>query len=603
MLISRSSATSRVDGDEVSRHHQSISNYEACHQRIWNNSRHRPCSSLVPMSSTKSNVGQTQSRHIDHDKVQATIDNFISTVQASLQDESFVSFTLKGPTAPRQKKQKGKSNATCEDDARLIAEQKEKLRGKYKLITGRLIRLQNKKRKKSASNDDTTGVVCLQATIKYHLATDVAHNWKVEGITGDGSEVERGLKRLFLTAMGVHDNDDQMLLSEWGRPRQDGSNGEMGIISGELFTTSGVHKLQLSPSSKAKFTLSKQKVAQENEVGSQPIISSHDKAKNVPLSPSSLFFQKLGVSNSEGKPTVGMASKLRQCQKYVEIVGNLIDNSSSSTFGDASSSIDSSTSIRVIDMGCGRGYLTFSLHSYLCNKFLPLKHSVHTQGIDIRPKLIQEINGIAQELGGDFNSLNFIEGAIGRTDGNLFESIRDSNGGSSLDILIALHACDTATDDAVWFGITHGVDIIVTAPCCQHELRPQIDNVATSSRNHPLNEILRHAIYRERSTEIVTDAMRGILLEIAGYDVQVFEFIGGEHTAKNVMITATKSKRTLDESRKEKWLQDRREKLAELAKLYGITRQRLATLMGEIIAEKQVAGGTAVKMSIGMPPL
>jgi hypothetical protein len=228
---------------------------------------------------------------------------------------------------------------------------------------------------------------------------------------------------------------------------------------------------------------------------------------------------------------------------------------------------------------------------------------VHTQGIDIRPKLIQEINGIAQELGGDFNSLNFIEGAIGRTDGNLFESIRDSNGGSSLDILIALHACDTATDDAVWFGITHGVDIIVTAPCCQHELRPQIDNVATSSRNHPLNEILRHAIYRERSTEIVTDAMRGILLEIAGYDVQVFEFIGGEHTAKNVMITATKSKRTLDESRKEKWLQDRREKLAELAKLYGITRQRLATLMGEIIAEKQVAGGTAVKMSIGMPPL
>ena len=102
---------------------------------------------------------------------------------------------------------------------------------------------------------------------------------------------------------------------------------------------------------------------------------------------------------------------------------------------------------------------------------------------------------------------------------------------------------------------------------------------------------------------MVTDAMRGILLDIAGYDVQVFEFIGGEHTAKNVMITATKSKRTLDESRKEKWLQDRREKLAELAKLYGITRQRLATLMGEIIAEKQVAGGTAVKMSIGMPPL
>ena len=194
--------------------------------------------------------------------------------------------------------------------------------------------------------------------------------------------------------------------------------------------------------------------------------------KTIPLSPSSEFFQKLGVSNADGKPVPvnGMSSKMRQCQKLVEIVGNLVDNASSNL------SSTSRGKMRVIDMGYGRGYLTFSLHSHLSNKFGAMHDnisSVETQGIDRRPKLIEEINGIAQDLGEEFTTLNFIEGTIGGKHNSLFgdeKPHQNVEAINSIDILIALHACDSATDDAIWFAIGRDADIIVTALCCQHEL-------------------------------------------------------------------------------------------------------------------------------------
>ena len=199
-------------------------------------------------------------------------------------------------------------------------------------------------------------------------------------------------------------------MSEWG---EQNINGELGIVAGELITSKNcVYKLQLQPHHKASFRLSKKKSIQSDDNALQQTNDlshlSHDRSKNVPLSPSSEFFQKLGVSNAEGKPVNGMSSKLRQCQKYVEIVGNLVDN--------ALNSDTSPSRIRVVDMGCGRGYLTFSLHSYLSNKFGQMGDiSVEMQGIDRRPKLIEEINGIARELGGAFANLNFVEGTIGET--------------------------------------------------------------------------------------------------------------------------------------------------------------------------------------------
>ncbi|KAL7544100.1 hypothetical protein ACHAXR_013578 [Thalassiosira sp. AJA248-18] len=554
------------------------------------------------------------------DKVHLAVDTFISTLQASLDDGSFESFSLKGPSAPRRRRKKNANSSIADDDA-LLEQQKEKLRGKYKTISGRLVLLQEKKKKKTSrgktkmpanESGDASGTLYVQATIKYHLATDVAKNWKAikQSNNSEQTEVEEGLRQLFSTAMGdtVDGEDSIAPLSEWGAENINGE--ELGILAGELVTSDGVYQLQLQPHHKASFRLSKKKKkkssSQENKGASQQENDlshlSHDRSKNVPLSPSSQFFQALGVSNADGKPVNGMASKLRQCQKYVEIVGNIVDNASST------SSESSLSRIRVIDMGCGRGYLTFSLHSYLSDKFAAMQDIlVETQGIDRRPKLIEEINGITHDLGGKFTTLNFIEGTIGETnslfgDNDVHQNAENAN---SLDILIALHACDTATDDAIWFAVGRGADIIVTAPCCQHELRPQIDQHTTNNPNHPLREVLRHAIYRERSTEQITDAMRAILLEIAGYTSQVFEFIGGEHTAKNVMITATKVKKTRrSEKEQEEWLQDRRRQLVDLAQLYGVKRQRLATLMGESIAMGEGDGSKTVTRNLsGMAPL
>ena len=563
---------------------------------------------VLYMSSATNDVTKS-SRQVE--RISSIIDAFISTVLKSLQDKTFESFTLKGPPSPRKRRRNKSSTNTQEIDAK-INKEKEALRGKYKTILGRLVFLQDKKkRKKKKGGKDTSGSepgsLYLQATIKYHLATDIAQNWKIGTINHVGneieldvSEVESGLRGIFATAWGDSSSVDSAVpLSEWGATAFE--NGEMDIRSGELISADGIYDLQLN-GKKASFRPSKKKQKKSKEEDQSQLMNnptqlSHDRTKNVPLSTSSEFLQKLGVTNSEYKPKVGMASKLRQCQKFVEIVSNLVETSYPQV-----SSNSEEKNIQVIDMGCGRGYLTFSVHSYLSDKYNSPNCVVKTQGIEIRPKLVREINGIAQDLGkGKFENLNFIEGSIGETNGSLFGDAHGQNERSndSVDVVIALHACDTATDDALWFAIGRGVDIIVTAPCCQHELRPQIDRHVSKNPSHILADVLRHAIYRERATEQITDSIRAILLEIAGYDVQVFEFIGGEHTAKNSLITATK-KVVKGNKKEDTWLEERRKRLVDLAELYGVRRQKLASLMGESISSTP---NVKVKSARGMPPL
>ena len=505
---------------------------------------------------------------------QKPIDDFIAATLESLEAGTFEGFSLKGHSAPRKRKRKGGQRADAESDKLVIEERKEKLRGKYKQITGRLVLLEErKKRKRTKSGAE----LYLQTTIKYHLATDVAKNWQVsvQGKSEVANEVEVGLRQIFQAG------EDGSNLSEWGALNMD----RLDIVRGQLVTSRGTYELQLQPKHKAIFKLSKK----NNSKGGAKTDSnlSHDRKKRAPLSPSSPFFQALGISNPDGKPIKGMASKLRQCQRFVEIVANLVDSSPTTP-----------SSARVVDFGCGRGYLTFSLHSHLVAKFESM--DVQTQGIDRRPKLIAEINGIARSLGDEYNGLNFIEGTIGEANVRFFDDKVPSE--VALKIVICLHACDTATDEALWFAICQNADLIVTAPCCQHELRPQIDVHARENPDHPLGEMLRHAIYRERFTEMTTDALRATLLEIAGYEsTNVFEFIGSEHTAKNSMITATKVKSSRSEKQQHAWLQERRGKLIELAQLYGIKSQRLATLMGESLDHDAKSPSTSSKT--GMVPL
>jgi len=312
---------------------------------------------------------------------------------------------------------------------------------------------------------------------------------------------------------------------------------------------------------------------------SAPAVHPHDEQKNSAVDPASPFLVALGVSDTGGRPKRGMASKLRQCQKFVEIVGGLVEHRAGALFGRHADD-GAAAAVRVVDMGCGRGYLTFALHAHLCRTY---GRGVASTGIEMRGTLVREIDGIARTLGGDFASLRFAEGKI--------EDFSPEGVGETdaADVLIALHACDTATDDAIWYGVRRDAQVIVTAPCCHKEVRRQLDPylVSLGGDGHPMADVLRHGIYRERIAEAATDSMRALLLEIAGYDVKVFEFVGGEHTSKNVMVAATR--REVDRTREE--TEGLRARLVELAGIHGVKKMRLAGWMEEDISFGEKGGG------------
>jgi hypothetical protein len=200
-------------------------------------------------------------------------------------------------------------------------------------------------------------------------------------------------------------------------------------------------------------------------------------------------------------------------------------------------------------MGCGKGYLTFAAYDHLART---RDGAVHVLGIEARPELVNLCNAAARECG--FEHLRFEAGRI--ADAAVHQA----------DVLIALHACDTATDDALAIGIRAGAALLVTAPCCHKEVRPLMRPPTA------LTPALAHGILLEREAEFVTDALRAALLEWSGYEARVFEFVAPEHTSKNVMIAAGRRTGRVD-----------RDALAQraraLAAHYGIRTQHLARLL------------------------
>ncbi|MBI5425203.1 MAG: SAM-dependent methyltransferase [Opitutae bacterium] len=266
----------------------------------------------------------------------------------------------------------------------------------------------------------------------------------------------------------------------------------------------------------------------------------HDrtKARLLPVS-SHDWLHALGVTNSTGIVREGMADKHRQIHKFVELLHHLV----------ADATLPHDRPIEIADMGCGKGYLTFATHDYFDRV---AKRSVRVCGVELRPELVEQCNTLAHDT--DREKLSFVRGTI--QEATL----------PAPDVLIALHACDTATDDAIARGLAAGSALIVTAPCCQKELRPQLRAAPV------LAPALRHGIFQERHAEFATDALRALLLEWAGYDTKVFEFISTEHTAKNLMIAATK--RTRADSADER--AERAQAVRALAEFYGVKRQALA---------------------------
>ncbi|MGB4058372.1 MAG: SAM-dependent methyltransferase [Alphaproteobacteria bacterium] len=266
----------------------------------------------------------------------------------------------------------------------------------------------------------------------------------------------------------------------------------------------------------------------------------HDRAKNRLVTTSGKpYLHALGITDDKGTVTKTAQDKYRQIDKFVEIVAGLIKD------------IPPGKIRKIADMGSGKGYLTFALYDYLTDA---LKMPIDVIGVEARPDMVTLCNRIAADS--NYDRLTFSQGTIEKFDA------------SGTNILIALHACDTATDDALFKGIKAGAEIIVVAPCCHKQIRREMEKGGAAPVLAPL---LRHGIFMERQAEMVTDTLRALILEYFGYQVKVFEFIGGEHTAKNVMLTATKTAK----GKKTEILKT----IAETKQTFGLSRHALEDLM------------------------
>ena len=222
----------------------------------------------------------------------------------------------------------------------------------------------------------------------------------------------------------------------------------------------------------------------------------------------------LGIMDENGNITSGMQKKFRQINRFVEMLA------------DVESHIPDKCTI--IDMGCGKSYLTFAMYHYLNE--LKQKH-VTIQGYDLKADVVEHCNKLAKDFG--FERLEFYNRDIA--------DIENTSG--DIAMIITLHACDTATDIAMYHGIRWGCKVIMSVPCCQHELFKQI-------KNDDLSTIMQHGILKERFAALMTDGIRAQILEIMGYKTNVMEFIDMEHTPKNIMIRAVKTNKPFNAEKK-----------------------------------------------------
>jgi len=204
-------------------------------------------------------------------------------------------------------------------------------------------------------------------------------------------------------------------------------------------------------------------------------------------------------------------NKFKQINKYLEIIEGLIKNTYLPKL------------VTIIDMGSGKGYLTFALYDYLVNQ---KKMQVKITGIEQRQELVDFCNKTAKTCA--FEDLHFEQNTI------------QNYKAKKVDILIALHACDTATDDALGKAIIANANLIITAPCCHKQIRQQLKGKEQE------NPILKYGIFKERQYEMLTDTIRALILEKNQYNTKIFEFISNEHTRKNIMLVGQKSNKIVD---------------------------------------------------------
>jgi len=305
------------------------------------------------------------------------------------------------------------------------------------------------------------------------------------------------------------------------------------FLNAFLSTTTGTAQLTFRKGRPTRMLLGKPEVTEAPDLA-------HDRPKERPVPGHSAWLRELGVTAVDGSVKAGMESKFRQINRFVEVLQPLL----------VAAQLDPAAPLHLVDMGCGKAYLTFAAYEHLAKT---RTGAVTATGIEVRPGLVEQGRAVAGRCG--FAQLKFEAGDIAST--RL----------GSASVVMALHACDTATDEALAKGVQSGAPLILVSPCCHREVRPQL------SVPEPLAGPLRHGIFRERHAEFATDALRALLLEWAGYETRVFEFISTEHTGKNLMIAAIRRKTPGD-------TEARARAVAEFARFHGIVRQRLAERLG-----------------------
>ncbi len=327
---------------------------------------------------------------------------------------------------------------------------------------------------------------------------------------------------------------------------------QVAALLGSHFRNAHLHtaaeEVQLVLSKKGKGHLTAHAVAAvpaaAAEDGGEPtaaLPAAHDRAKQRWLTLDRPFLAALGVATPQGSLVPAMARKWKQINKFVEIFAHALDKAGLAV----------QAGIEVVDFGAGRAYLTFAVHDWLTHG---RGLAARVTGVELRPDLVAEGNASIARLG--LQGLRLQQG-----------DVRDWQA-EPMDVMIALHACDTATDHAIHLGLQAGARVILCSPCCHKQLRPQLLSP------HPLRSVFQHGIHAEQQAEMLTDSLRALLLESRGYDTQVFEFVALEHTRKNKMILAVKRAQPQPAA-----MAAALEQVQEVKRYFGVKEQALETLL------------------------
>ncbi len=279
----------------------------------------------------------------------------------------------------------------------------------------------------------------------------------------------------------------------------------IAIAFSSIHITTTDEQTDIRISKKGKITLSVKRVERAQQA------VPHNRTKSVPLpeGESNALLEAMGILGPDGRVKPTMRAKFTQINEFLKHLLHVLDESGLRSLG---------RPIEILDAGCGSSYLTLAVHHYLNSKLgLP----ANLIGIDVNEEVIRKSTLRAERLGAD--TLSFVCGRIDRAS-------------TTADVVIALHACDTATDAALAAGIRQGSKLILSVPCCHHHLNAQLK----AANAGVLRPILRHGILHERQADLITDAFRALMLRIHGYRTEVVEFTSPEHTARNIMIRAVK---------------------------------------------------------------